>query len=314
MSARISYNADIPLSIRTKHLHSVLSTSSDGDGDKDHKHNITNEQFRLALENVNDPIVVTKDNAGRLAALTEIKDSSGNNILCSFEIDGKTKNFLLTMYGKKLTTHYFENKKVVYINKKIGNSSSLDRSNPDRIYEDVSKYTIGQSNTDVKSVEYNLSKPEEVDRFLLDAAKGLTEGFNNQDEHWEIQPDKSLVQRLKDLDLATNADRDVAKKYLADYYKNLKVTYTNKDLNGKKYTYSLGELLTSEERKALSEEIGNALGELAQSKGPTKNEKVIEALNLAIGKYRERIKTIIAERKEANAKAENTRLLGNQIH
>ena len=168
--------------------------------------------------------------------------------------------------------------------------------------------------TDEEAADYDLSKPEEVDRFLGDTVSKLTEGYNNQDEHWEVQSDKPLEQRLKDLDLAANADRTTAKKYLVDYYKNLKVTYTNSDLDGKTYTYKLTELLTPEERKDFTDEVGKVFDELLEKGNISKNEKVLERLNSTISKYRDRLKTVIAERKEANAKAENTRLLSNQIH
>ncbi len=168
--------------------------------------------------------------------------------------------------------------------------------------------------TGIDKKQYDFSKPKEVDRFLNDTVSSLTEGFNNQDEHWEIQEDKPLTQRLKDLDLAANADRTTAKKYLVDYYKNLEVTYTNNDLDGKKYTYKLTELLTPEERKEFANEVGKAFDELLTKGDVSKNEKILQSLNSTIAKYRDRLKTVIAERKEANAKAENTRLLGNQIH
>lgn len=190
----------------------------------------------------------------------------------------------------------------------------IDTNKIDASTETTQVEKTQELSTDIYKKQYDFSESKELDRFLGDTASSLIEGFNNQDEHWEIQEDKPLTQRLKDLDLAANADRATAKKYLVDYYKNLEVTYTNNDLDGKKYTYKLTELLTPEERKEFSDEVGKAFDELLAKGDVSKNEKILQSLNSTIAKYRDRLKTVIAERKEANAKAENTRLLGNQIH
>ncbi len=140
----IRTNPDIPLSIRTKHLFSILSPEGTDlcKGEK-HPHGISNAQFKSALIGANNPILITQAEKGKIAAFTEEKDSSGNNILCCFEFDGLRKNFLITMYGKEIVAMYFLNKKLVYVSPRIENAPSLDRTHPDRVYEAVFAYILG---------------------------------------------------------------------------------------------------------------------------------------------------------------------------
>ena len=141
----IKTNPDIPLSIRKKHLFAILSPEGvELSKGENHPHNLTNRQFKEALQAANDPILITENERGVLSAMTEIQDSVGNHILCCFEIDGESRNFLITMYGKRLNPFYFAKKELLFIAKRIENASSLDRPNPDRVYEAVSAYILGR--------------------------------------------------------------------------------------------------------------------------------------------------------------------------
>ena len=76
---------------------------------------------------------------------------------CLDGVDGKSKNFLVTMYGKKLNEHFFENNKLLWARGEIENDLSRSGTNSQRTYEVISNYILGSENEAVngaKSFEF----------------------------------------------------------------------------------------------------------------------------------------------------------------
>lgn len=117
----LALDPTIPVTIRTRHIFSILSNGDAPLKGKDkHPHELTPSQFVSAMRSIGDPLFITQSKQGNLSVFTEVKDKYGNNILCVFDFRSPAYGYyLLTVFGKNLTLHFFENNELRYISEEM---------------------------------------------------------------------------------------------------------------------------------------------------------------------------------------------------
>ena len=106
-----------PLAMKKKHLYTILNERGILSENDYNYHNLTNNQFLSAL--TSNDILAVFQKGKNYSFLTNVKDNYDNYILVVYNFDKLTQNYLVTLYGKRLTNNFIKNQKTLFINENI---------------------------------------------------------------------------------------------------------------------------------------------------------------------------------------------------
>ena len=106
-----------PLAMKKKHLYTILNERGILSENEYNYHNLTNNQFLSAL--TSNDILAVFQKGKNYSFLTNVKDNYDNYILVVYNFDKLTQNYLVTLYGKRLTNNFIKNQKTLFINENI---------------------------------------------------------------------------------------------------------------------------------------------------------------------------------------------------
>lgn len=187
-----------PLVIKKKHLYAILNENGILDESEYNYHNLTNKQFLKALT-TNDILAVFQKGKN-YSFLTNVKDNYDNYILVVYNFDKLSQNYLVTLYGKRLTKNFVENQKTLFINEKIKREAT-SQSNSE-VISSLVNLNIEPTSQIVNTLEdngksnYNNISYERTDEFrrLQERSKQLLEEFEHSDTTYQ-NLDESIRER-----------------------------------------------------------------------------------------------------------------------
>ncbi len=162
---------DLPMLITQRHVKSIIYTEEEArklglkTGGNNHYHGLGKELLIKSVDSMDAPLGIYKQDYDHYLIVTEIKNSSGDNIIVPVKIDGKgtynnvyiDENQILSVYGKKNLENYLERNNFQCVYQKNGTAL-----NPEVQFLDISNSTTNsisqnQQNATGK-IQHSLSK------------------------------------------------------------------------------------------------------------------------------------------------------------
>ena len=174
---------DLPMLITQKHVKSTIYTEAEAKekglptGGKNHYHGLGKDVLIKAIDNMDDPLEVYRQDGDHYLVITEVQNRDGDNVIIPVKIDGKgnyndvyiDENQIQSVYGKKnlascLARNNFQKiyeKKGTALNEGVQFSNISDSSSQDADSQlPASDIKLAQKSNDVKS-QYSLSAQQE---------------------------------------------------------------------------------------------------------------------------------------------------------
>ena len=187
-----------PLAMKKKHLYTILNERGILSENDYNYHNLTNNQFLSAL--TSNDILAVFQKGKNYSFLTNVKDNYDNYILVVYNFDKLTQNYLVTLYGKRLTNNFIKNQKTLFINENIKREATSQSNS------EVNS-SLGNSNIEPTSQivnildektksNYNDVSYERTNEFrrLQERSKQLLKEFENSDTTYQ-NLDESVRER-----------------------------------------------------------------------------------------------------------------------
>ena len=148
---------NLPMLITQKHVRTIVHTESEAknlglpQGNNVHYHGLGKELLMKAVDNMDSPSAIYKQDNEHYLVITELQDSNGNAIIVPVKIDGKgtynnvyiDENQILSVYGKSNLENYLQKNNYQKIYPKKGTTLKERVQYPD--ISDSSKDSVPQN-------------------------------------------------------------------------------------------------------------------------------------------------------------------------